>query len=170
MGSWTWKSRRNVEWSRSLSQDSFCFHFRSTLIASPASVLSFPVIIYFILEFHNCSAYTFTQDRKHFSWLPLRFCRYPKGETGMTLNKFYLIPNCFPRQHYCMAICVQQQQQKTQWPRQRHLVPFVSLDLLVVTVIDIWLFRGGTNEQTMAFFCFFKYPSSPERRPPDVDV
>lgn len=163
-----WKSGRNVEWLWSLIQDSFCFHYCSTLIASPASVLSLPVIIYFILEFHNCSVYTFAQERKHFSWIPLRFCRYPKGETGMMLNEFYLIPNCFPHQRYCMAICVQQQE-KTQWPRQRHLVPFVSLDLLVVTVIDFWLFRGGTNEQRMAFF-FFLNPSSPERRRPDVDV
>lgn len=54
-----------------------------------------------------------------------------------------------------MAICVQHEE-KTQWPRQRHLVPFVSLDLLVVTVIDFWLYRGGTNEQRMAFFfCLF---------------
>lgn len=65
-----------------------------------------------------------------------------------------------------MAICVQHEQ-KTQWSRQRHLVPFVNLDLLVVNVIDFWLDRGGTNEQRMAFFFI---PSSLKHRLPTVDV
>lgn len=78
-----WKSRTDVKWLWSMIYDSFSFQPHLTLIASPASLLFLPVIIYFILEFHNCSVYTFartlmhtltrTQKSKHFSWLPLSF-------------------------------------------------------------------------------------------------
>lgn len=98
----------------------------------------------------------------HFSCLPLSIVAILRAREAWHWISFILPPNCFQCEHYCKAICVQHKA-KTQRPRERHLVSFVSLDLLVASVIDFWLCRGGTNEQRVEFF-FPLIPSSARRR------
>lgn len=71
------------------------------------------------------------------------------------MHLFYLITNCFRPEDYCKAICAEPG--KTRWTRERHLVPFVSLDLCAVSVIDLCLYKGGTNEQRIHFCFLFFY-------------
>lgn len=115
------------------------------------------------LSFRNCSVHMRVHVRGggHFSCLPLSIVAILRAREAWHWIHFILSPNCFLHERYCKAICVQHEA-KTQWPRERHLVSFVSLDLLVASVIDFWLCRGGTNEQRVEFF--FLIPSSLKRR------